>query len=122
MKRCLIVDDAGVIRKVARHIVESLRFEVEEAESCQAGVELCRAAMPDVILLDWQAPPMSATEFLAAVRALPDGRRPAIVYCTTEQDPVDISRAYSAGADSYLLKPFDRPSIEAKLGEIVAAA
>lgn len=122
MKRCLVIDDAGVIRKVARHIIESLRYEVAEAESCQQAVGLCRSSMPDVILLDWHAPPMSATEFMAAVRALPEGRRPAIIYCTTEQDPVEISRAYAAGADNYLLKPFDRSSIEGKLSEALVAA
>lgn len=122
MKVCLIVDDASVIRKIARHIIESMRYLVVEAESGQQAIEACRTAMPDVILLDWQMPGMSAIEFLAALRASPGGRHPSIIYCTTEHDSVDISRAFAAGADSYLMKPFDRETIEAKFSEALATA
>lgn len=122
MKTCLIVDDAGVIRKVARYIIESLRYEVAEAETAQDALEHCKAGMPDVILLDWQLPSMTAHEFLAAMRGLSAERRPFVIYCTTEHDPVDIGRARSAGADTYLMKPFDRLGLEAKFSEIPAAA
>lgn len=122
MKLCLVVDDASVIRKIARHIIESMRFAVVEAESGQQAIESCRNEMPDVILLDWHMPGMSAVEFLAALRATPGGKRPAIIYCTTEHDSVDISRAFAAGADAYLMKPFDRDTIEAKFSEVLAIA
>ena len=52
-KRCLIVDDSGVIRKVTRVILEDLRFSVQEAENAQEALELCKAEMPALILLDW---------------------------------------------------------------------
>ena len=69
-----------------------------EAENGQEALELCKARMPDVILLDWQLPVMGATEFISALRAATGGRRPQIVYCTTEHDAIDISRAFAAGA------------------------
>lgn len=121
MKRCLVVDDAGVIRKVARHIIESLRYEVTEAENGQEALTRCEAAMPDVVLLDWHLPVIGATEFLTALRAMPGGKRPVVIYCTTEHDPADINKAFAAGADAYLMKPYDRSSIEAKLQEATAA-
>lgn len=120
MRLCLIVDDASVIRKVARHIIESMRFTVVEAESAQQAIESCRNEMPDLILLDWQLPGSTATETIAAIRALRQDRRPIIVYCTTDYDTTDISRAFAVGADTFLLKPFDRESIDAKLSEIYA--
>lgn len=122
MRRCLIIDDVSVIRKVARQIIGSLKYEIEEAETGQEALELCRAEMPDVVLLDWQLPGSTATEFLSALRLMPGGKRPFVLYCTTENDPVDISRALGFGADDYLLKPFDRESIEAKFGEIKVVA
>lgn len=120
MKLCLVVDDASVIRKIARHILESMRFTVAEAETAQQALELCRDEMPDLVLLDWQMPGSSAIETIAGIRAIRSDRRAVIVYCTTEYDSVDISRAFAAGADTFLMKPFDRQSLDAKLSEIYA--
>ena len=115
MKHCLIVDDSDVIRKVARRILESMSFEVSEAENGQEAVERCLQRKPDVILLDWQMPVMSGLEFLGALRLAQKGTRPHIFYCLTENDPVEISRAVIGGANDYLLKPYDRASLTAKL-------
>ena len=76
MKNCLIVDDSRVIRKVSRHIVETLGFEVDEAADGQEALAKCDEGMPDVILLDWNMPVMSGIEFLTQLRDRPDGRAP----------------------------------------------
>lgn len=115
MRRCLIVDDSEVIRKVARRILESLDFDVSEAENGQEAVERCIQHAPDVVLLDWQMPVMSGLEFLGALRLATKGLRPRIVYCLTENDPAEISRAFVGGADDYILKPYDRGTLTAKL-------
>jgi two-component system chemotaxis response regulator CheY len=118
MKRCLIVDDAAVIRKVARHLLERLQYQVTEAQDGQEALDRCREAMPDVVLLDWHLPGMSALDFLSALRASHPLRRPFVIYLTTENDTVDIARALAAGADDYLLKPFTRESLELKFKAI----
>jgi hypothetical protein len=61
--------------------------------------------MPDAILLDGHLATMSGVAMLATLRALPNGRKPCILYCTTENDTSALARALSAGADDYLLKP-----------------
>lgn len=122
MKRCLIVDDSDVIRKVARSILERLGCHVSEAAGGEAGLEQCRAAMPDVILLDWHMPGMSGIEFMTALRSLGAARRPYVIYCTSENDPIDLARAFTCGIDDYLLKPYSRDMIEAKLAEVPAAS
>ena len=68
MKTCLIVDDSKVIRKVARHILETLDFQVEEAGDGREALDRCVAKMPDVVLLDWNMPVMSGMEFLKVLR------------------------------------------------------
>jgi len=68
MPTCLIVDDSRVIRKVSRHILEDLKFDVAEAENGQEGLEYCRETKPDVVLLDWNMPVMSGIEFVRALR------------------------------------------------------
>jgi len=115
MRHCLVVDDSEVIRKIARRILESMQFEVSEAENGQEAVERCVQRMPDAVLLDWQMPVMSGLEFLGALRLATKGERPHILYCITENDPTEIARAFVGGASDYLLKPFDRQTLTDKL-------
>ncbi len=115
MKTCLIVDDSRVIRKVSRHILETLNFTVEEAENGLQGLERCEAAMPDVVLLDWNMPVMTGIEFITKLRQRPGGDRPKVVFCTTENDVAHIREAISAGADEYVMKPFDHETLQIKL-------
>jgi two-component system chemotaxis response regulator CheY len=116
MKSCLVVDDSEVVRKVARRIFENLGFQSTEAESGEDALDICAAAMPDAILLDSHIPPMATVEFLTSLRVLADGKRmPVVIYCATDNDPTEIARALTAGADDYLLKPFDRDTLRAKL-------
>lgn len=117
MKHCLIVDDSRVIRKVGRRILEGLDFGVDEAEDGAAGLEACRRQMPDAILLDSAMPNMSGVEFLRHLRREPGGTKPVVVLCTNENDIPLITEAVGAGADEYLLKPFDSDVLEAKLTE-----
>jgi len=117
MKQCLIVDDSRVIRKVARRILEELNLGIEEAEDGTAALDICRRAMPDAILLDCNMPNMSGVEFLRALRREPGGAKPLVVYCTIENDVSQITEAIGAGANEYILKPYDRAAVEAKLTE-----
>jgi two-component system chemotaxis response regulator CheY len=118
MSYCLIVDDSRVIRKVSREIVESLDFRVSEAENGEAGLKACRTEMPDVILLDWNMPVMDGYSFLKELRSTPEGQVPKVVFCTTENGLGHITRALEAGADEYVMKPFDKDILAAKLQEL----
>ncbi|PZU07593.1 response regulator [Sphingomonas sp.] len=122
MKTCLVVDDSKVIRKVARHILEALDFSVAEAGDGQEALTHCMTEKtPDVILLDWNMPVMSGIEFLRALGETELPRRPKVVFCTTENGSAHIRAAIEAGADEYVMKPFDRDTIESKL-QIVGVA
>jgi two-component system, chemotaxis family, chemotaxis protein CheY len=118
MKQALVVDDSSVIRKIARQMLERLEFQVREAEDGAAAVQNCAAAMPDMILLDWHMPIMSGYEFLKQLRGMPDGDKPKVVFCTTENSFAMIEQAMSAGADEYIMKPFDEFIIREKLIQI----
>ncbi|HEX9461121.1 MAG TPA: response regulator [Alphaproteobacteria bacterium] len=118
MKSCLIVDDSKVIRMVARRILESLHFEIAEAADGKMALEACRKSMPDAILLDWNMPVMNGIDFLRELRQLKGGAEPRVVFCTTENDLAHIQEAISAGANEYIMKPFDSEIIEAKFSQI----
>lgn len=118
MPLCLVVDDSRVVRKVARRIVEDLSFTCEEAEDGQKAYEFCEKSMPEAILLDWNMPVMSGIEFLEKLRKMPNGSAPKVIFCTTENDMAHIQRAMSAGANEYIMKPFDAEIIESKFSQI----
>jgi len=118
MKSCLVVDDSRVVRKVARRIAEDLGFSCDEAEDGQVAYEYCEGKMPDVILLDWNMPVMTGIEFLEKLRKMENGGSPIVVFCTTENDMAQIQRAISAGANEYIMKPFDSEIIESKFKQV----
>jgi two-component system, chemotaxis family, chemotaxis protein CheY len=118
MKTCLVVDDSGVVRKVGRRIVEAMGFQVIEAEDGSIALELCKQALPDIVLLDWNMPVMDGLEFLTHLRRMPGGDAPKVVFCTTENGMDHISRALAAGADEYIMKPFDKDIVAAKFQEV----
>ncbi len=77
--------------------------------------------MPDVVLLDWNMPVMSGMEFLKLLRQTGHATSPRVVFCTTENDMAHIRAALEAGADEYVMKPFDRETLHIKL-QLVGAA
>ena len=118
MKTCLVVDDSGVVRKVARRIVETLNFSVIEAEDGEKALEACKLSMPEAVLLDWNMPVMDGLEFLVNLRRMPGGETPKVVFCTTENGMDHIARALEAGADEYIMKPFDAAIIQSKFSQV----
>ena len=118
MKHCLVVDDSRVIRTVARRIMEELRYSVAEAEDGMEGLRACHDKMPDLIFLDWNLPSMKGLDFIKSVRGQRDGAHPVILFCTTESDPGEIATAMAAGANDYVLKPFEGSQVRAKLADI----
>lgn len=115
MKHCLVVDDSRIIRKIACSILKSLNFDTREAADGAAALAACRASMPDVILLDLQMPSTSSTDFVRILRRQAHGEHPYVLLCTTENDVPRLTEAFQAGANHYLMKPFDRESLAEKL-------
>jgi two-component system chemotaxis response regulator CheY len=114
MNRCLVVDDSRVIRRVAAKIVQDLGFDAEEAEDGRKALNACAILMPQVVLLDWEMPVMDGIAFVDQLRKMPGGSRVAVVFCTTKNDPANIREALDAGADEYIMKPFDSEIVRTK--------
>lgn len=113
-KICIVVDDSRVVRKVTRRIVEGLGLRCLEAENGHEAFEMCQSAMPDVVLLDWNMPIMSGIEFLEKLREIDGDHRARVILCTTENDQNHVRRAMEAGADEYIMKPFDSDIVRSK--------
>jgi len=118
MRSCLVVDDSPVIRKIARRILEEMEFDVSEAEDGIKALENCMSTSHDLIILDWNMPEMSGIEFLENLRAKKEMNQPIVIFCTTESSIDHIRKAIELGANEYIMKPFDREIIEAKLSQV----
>lgn len=118
MKSCLVVDDSKVVRMVARKILEGMNFVIDEAEDGKVAMDYCMNKMPDAILLDWNMPVMSGIDFLRHLRKMEGGQVPVVVFCTTENDLAHIQEAIEAGANEYIMKPFDGEIIESKFSQV----
>ncbi|WP_137180177.1 response regulator [Roseomonas sp. AR75] len=114
----LVVDDSRVMRKAARRVLEGLGFGVREAEDGEKALEACREAMPDLVLLDWNMPVLDGIGFLRAARAEHGPERPVVMLCTTENTPERIMQALEAGAQEYVMKPYDAEILGGKLAQL----
>jgi two-component system chemotaxis response regulator CheY len=121
MKRCMFVDDSSVIRKVAKRILGGPDMFVVEAGSGLEALDMCQAEMPDIIVVDSALADMTAVEFIQRARAISEFAKPQIMLCLTEVDIGAIMRAKRAGAQGYLLKPFNRSQLLERFRQLQAA-
>ncbi|MFZ4809050.1 MAG: response regulator [Hyphomicrobiaceae bacterium] len=113
MKRCVIADSSAVIRKVAKRFLEQDGWQVSETETAEETLAAVTNQSPELVLLDWQ---LGTTDLIETLRLRDTAHtRARIVYLTTEESRREIRAALRAGADDYMLKPFDRASFLAKL-------
>jgi two-component system chemotaxis response regulator CheY len=117
VRTCLVVDESRVIRKVARRIIEDMGFDVGEAADGAEALAWCRGAMPDAILLEWNLPVIDGVNFVRQLRKEPSGAAPVVVFCTGRNSIAEINEALEAGADEYMMKPFDADILKAKFAE-----
>lgn len=115
MSHCLVIDDSKLIRTIHTRMLVALGLTVSEAEHGEAALNSCAAAMPDLVLVDWNMPVMDGFTFLKALRSMPGGKAPKVVLCTIESDLDHINKALAEGADEYIMKPFDVEILATKL-------
>ena len=113
--RVLIVDDSRFVRSYLRGLLQEKGIECDEAADGQAGLNRLHAGVQfDLVLLDWNMPVMNGLETLQKIReeGFSDTK---VLMVTTEADNDFILRALEAGADEYLMKPFDHDAFDDKL-------
>ncbi len=114
--KAITVDDSKTIRAIIKRTLKGVGFEVEEAEDGLVALERIKQCWPiDLAIVDWNMPNMNGLELVKALRAMPEYADMRIMMATTESEISQMQRALEAGADEYLMKPFDREALEQKL-------
>lgn len=118
---CLVADGSAVIRSAVSSILQDMRFQVAEAETGPGLFKAWREHKPDAVLVDGLIAKPDGFSFLRALASgagHDDGQRTKIILCTAERNPQEIAMAIDAGADEYLVKPFDRTVLRAKFQQL----
>ncbi|MCQ8277833.1 response regulator [Acetobacteraceae bacterium KSS8] len=115
---CLIVDDSRTVRRIARTIVEDAGMRTREAADGLEALSACRDERPDYVLLDWNMPNMNGLDCLKAIRREFGDTAPSVILCTTENEPDFIISAIEAGAEEFVMKPFDADILLGKLTQV----
>jgi two-component system chemotaxis response regulator CheY len=122
MKRCMFIDDSSIIRKVAKRILSGPDMVVIEAGSGREALHMCAADMPDIIVVDANLADMETVDLIRSVRSLTTSVHPQILVSLVEVDAGIIMRAKRAGAQGYLLKPFNRSQLIERFRSLHLAA
>ena len=109
--RVLVIDDGLTMRLFYRSVLEAAGFEVEEAANGVEGVERAIAGTFDLLLVDINMPKMNGYEVIAALRRDEALWRLPLITISSEDKDQDITRAYQAGANFYLVKPVSRDQL-----------
>ncbi|MBL9084651.1 MAG: response regulator [Planctomycetales bacterium] len=112
----LVIDDSRPIRRIESGILNELGFETSTAENGRQGLEqLQTTTLPDVVLVDWNMPEMNGLEFIQAVRKEARFASLPVLMVTTETETEQMLKALEAGANEYLMKPFQKEGLVEKL-------
>lgn len=121
--RALIVDDSRAIRRLLSQIVRKLGYEVvEAANGREALAVLAKSQHPDVVLVDWNMPEMNGLEFVREVRDQREYANLPLMMVTSETEVEQVMVALAAGANEYVMKPFDAQTLADKLQLLCFAA
>jgi len=116
IRRVLVVDDSRLQRKLVSASLKKWGFEVVQAESGDAALELCRSHTPDLILSDWMMPGMDGITFCREFRALNTESYGYFILLTSKSEKEEVAQGLEAGADDFLTKPVNADELRARIG------
>ena len=117
--RALLVDDSRTMRRIVAGMLEGLGYEVAQAGHGAEGLETLRSgSVPDLMCIDWNMPVMDGLELVSAIRANPAWNGVTVMMMTSQVEHDQVVRALTAGAQEYLMKPFNAEALRDKLAQL----
>lgn len=113
--RVLVVDDSRAQRRILAVQLQRWGYDVVEAESGEAALDLCRAQTFDIVLSDWVMPGMSGLDLCRAFRALPREAYGYFILLTSKSEKAEVAVGLENGADDFVTKPVNSEELRARL-------
>ena len=115
IRRILVVDDSRLQRRILVASLKKWGFDVVEAESGEAAMEICTTEPPDLILSDWMMPGMNGLEFCRAFRNQSSDSYGYFILLTSKSEKNEVAEGLDAGADDFLTKPVSSSELRARI-------
>ena len=114
--RALVIDDSRAMRSILTGILAEIGFEAVQAADAEEALAILKTDTDlDLALVDWNLPAMSGLDLVREVRKLPGRESLPLMMVTTETQLERVSQALDAGANEYIMKPFDQEMMLEKL-------
>ncbi|MES1990886.1 MAG: response regulator [Pseudomonadota bacterium] len=120
MANIIIADQSAAFLRAAQYLLDSLGHNSISARNGAETLDLVQGVSPDLVIIDARLPDYEGVSLIETIRALPDGRRPCIFFVPENARPASVRAALDAGADDYLMKPFDRELVSFRLTQAKA--
>jgi two-component system, cell cycle response regulator DivK len=114
-KRILVVEDQEDNRRIMRDLLSSVGYEIVEAVTGEDGVRMAEAHVPDLILMDIQLPGIDGYEATRRIKANMVLQQIPVIAVTSYALSGDDVKAFEAGCDAYVSKPFSPRALLAKI-------
>jgi two-component system chemotaxis response regulator CheY len=106
-KTILAVDDSSSLRQMVAFSLKAAGYQVVEAVDGQDGLDKAKLQTVDLVLTDQNMPKMDGLTLIKSLRSLPTYAKVPILMLTTESSDDMKSKGRAAGANGWLVKPFD---------------
>lgn len=120
MATILVVEDDADVAGLIRHRLAASGHDVSLAADGEQGLEAARATHPAVVILDWMMPRRTGLQVCEELRADDAFEDTRIMMLTARAQAEDIERAYAAGANDYMTKPFSPRDLVARVESLIA--
>ncbi|MBX9811738.1 MAG: phosphate regulon transcriptional regulator PhoB [Burkholderiales bacterium] len=115
----LVVEDEPAIQELIAYNLELAGHQALRADHAEQALEMVRAQLPDLVVLDWMLPGMSGIEFARRLRADRRTRSVPLIMLTARADEQDKLAGLETGADDYLTKPFSPRELNARVKAVL---
>jgi two-component system cell cycle response regulator DivK len=116
-QRILVIEDNEDNRRIVRDLLTSVGYEIIEAVTGEEGVTMAGTHVPELILMDIQLPGLDGYDATRRIKANPALCHIPIIAVTSYALSGDDVKAYEAGCDGYVSKPFSPRALLAKIRE-----
>ncbi len=118
----LVVDDYNTMVRIIRNLLRQLGFnDVDDASDGSAALTKMHGKKYGLVISDWNMEPMTGYELLKQVRANPDTAGTPFIMITAESKTENVVAAKQAGANNYIIKPFNAETLKHKIEAVFAA-
>jgi two-component system chemotaxis response regulator CheY len=121
--KVLFVDDVKLMKKIVKQALDKANIEIDmlDAADGKEALDILAKEFQEVklILTDWNMPVMNGFELLTAVKSSNEYKHIPVIMMTTEAEKDHINKAINAGAENYLIKPFNNDELRKKVAKVL---